>query len=240
MNDISEKKTLIRLEDIHRTFHTGEIDVHVLQGIDLNIFQGEFLIIRGESGSGKTTLMNIIGGIDSPTAGAVFFRDREITKFQEKEKTQFRRNHIGFVFQFYNLIPTLTALENVAIAADIAPDPMDPAHALSLVGLSDRANHFPSQLSGGQQQRVAIARALVKRPELLLCDEPTGALDQDTSIIVLELLQKINQDTQTTMVMITHALPMEEMANRTALIADGLIKEIKVIDQPKPARDIQW
>ncbi len=240
MTDIPGKKTLIRLEDIHRTFHTGEIDVHVLQGIDLNIFQGEFLIIRGESGSGKTTLMNIMGGIDSPTAGAVFFRDREITKFQEKERTQFRRNHIGFVFQFYNLIPTLTALENVAIAADIAPDPMDPAHALSLVGLGDRANHFPSQLSGGQQQRVAIARALVKKPELLLCDEPTGALDQDTSIIVLELLQKINQDTQTTMVMITHALPMEEMANRTALIADGLIKEIKVIAQPKPARDIQW
>ncbi len=231
---------LMHLRDVHRTFTMGEVEVRVLRGVDLDIHAGELLIILGESGSGKSTLMNMIGGIDQPTSGSIVFNGQDITTLAERDLTRFRRENVGFVFQFYNLVPTLSAVENVATATEIADDPMDAAEALDLVGLGDRLDHFPSQLSGGQQQRVAIARALAKQPKLMLCDEPTGALDHDTSIRVLELIQDINKKTGTTVVMITHAPPIAQMADRTALIADGRISEMKVNDTPNIARELTW
>jgi putative ABC transport system ATP-binding protein len=231
---------LMRLKDVRRDFIVGEVEIQVLRGVNLNIYPGELLIIQGDSGSGKSTLMNMMGAIDKPTGGSIHFNNQDITAFNEHDLTQFRRGNVGFVFQFYNLIPTLSALENVAAATQIADHPMDPAEALSLVGLGDRLDHFPSQLSGGQQQRVAIARALAKRPRLVLCDEPTGALDHDTSVQVLELIQKINQKTKTTVVMITHASAITQIANRTALIKDGYITDVKTIANPKAACEIRW
>ena len=231
---------LMRLTDVHRTFIVGEVEVRVLRGVDLDIYAGELLIIRGESGSGKSTLMNMIGGIDQPTSGSIIFEGQEITTLADRELTQFRRDNVGFVFQFYNLVPTLSALENVATVTEIADNPMDPAEALNLVGLGDRLDHFPSQLSGGQQQRVAIARALAKQPKLMLCDEPTGALDHDTSVRVLELIQEINHKTGTTVVMITHASAIAQMAHRTAVITDGRIADVNIIENPKTARELSW
>ncbi len=239
-SSLSDNDILMHLVDIHRTFTVGEVDVHVLRGVDLDIYQEELLVIQGESGSGKTTLMNMIGGIDRPTRGNITFAGKDITNFGERRMTRFRRDHIGFVFQFYNLVPTLSAVENVATATEIADNPMDPAEALALVGLSDRMDHFPSQLSGGQQQRVAMARALAKRPKLLLCDEPTGALDHENTVMILELLQKINRETGTTMVMITHATAITRMAHRRAVIADGVISAIDTITDPKPASELIW
>ncbi len=230
----------MQLKDVHRTFTVGEVKVHVLRGINLEILARELLIIKGESGSGKSTLLNLIGGIDQPSQGFISFNNRDLTGLDEQEITRFRRDHIGFVFQFYNLVPTLTALENVATATEIAARPMEPAAALELVGLADRLHHFPSQLSGGEQQRVAVARALAKRPELMLCDEPTGALDQENTIMILELLQKINRETGTTIVMITHAPAMAQLANRTAIIADGVIAEIITTADPLPAGAVDW
>ncbi len=218
----------------------GELSVKVLRGVNLTIYQKELLIINGESGSGKSTLMNIIGGIDSPTEGEVHFQDIDLTHLNEHELTQYRRTHVGFVFQFYNLVPSLTALENVMTATEIADDPMCPEKALEMVDLGDRKTHFPSQLSGGQQQRVAIARAIAKNPKLLLCDEPTGALDHENTLLILELLQKINQQTGTTIIMITHAPAIVQMANRAAVIEDGLINKIKVNESPKKALEINW
>jgi len=230
----------MRLEGVHRSFHVGEVDVHVLRGIDLDIYSNELLIVKGESGSGKSTLMNMIGGIDQPSKGTISFGDQVITELNDRDLTKFRRDHIGFVFQFYNLVPTLSAFENVATATEIADNPMDPAEALELVGLGDRLDHFPSQLSGGQQQRVAMARAIAKRPQLMLCDEPTGALDHENTVMILELLQKINQETGTTLVMITHAPAMAQIADRTAVIEDGVIDELLVNDHPISAADIVW
>ena len=237
---MTESNVLMELRDVHRTFTVGEVDVHVLRGIDLDIYAGELLIIKGESGSGKSTLMNMIGGIDTPSKGEIAFRGQHITSLSEKEITTFRRDHIGFVFQFYNLVPTLTALENVATATEIATNPIDPAEALDLVGLGDRLNHFPSQLSGGQQQRVALARALAKQPDLMLCDEPTGALDHDNTIMILELLQNINKQTGTTIVLITHADAIAKLADRTAIISDGVISELQENIHPKMAAEIVW
>lgn len=231
---------LMRLRDVHRTFTMGEVEVHVLRGVDLDIYDGELLVVLGESGSGKSTLMNMIGGIDQPTEGSVLFKEQDITELEEHDLTLFRRDHIGFVFQFYNLVPTLTARENVATATEIAEIPMDPEEALGLVGLGDRLDHFPSQLSGGQQQRVAIARAVAKQPKLMLCDEPTGALDHETSLLVLELIQQINQKTGTTVVMITHAPPVAQMAHRSAVIADGRMKDIIRNDTPRTPRELVW
>ncbi len=230
----------MHLADVHRTFTVGEVDVHVLRGVDLDIYERELLIIQGESGSGKSTLMNMIGGIDRPTRGTITFAGQDITGFEDRRITQFRREYIGFVFQFYNLVPTLSALENVATATEIADNPMDPAEALGMVGLSDRLDHFPSQLSGGQQQRVAMARALAKRPKLMLCDEPTGALDHENTVMILELLQKINRETGTTIVMITHASAMMRMANRRAVIEDGVISEVNTVSDPQPASELVW
>lgn len=237
---MAENKVLMQLKDVHRTFTVGEVDVHVLRGIDLNIYAGELLIIKGESGSGKSTLMNMIGGIDTPSKGEIAFLGQNITSLSEKEITTFRRDHIGFVFQFYNLVPTLTALENVATATEIASNPIDPAEALKLVGLGDRLNHFPSQLSGGQQQRVALARALAKQPDLMLCDEPTGALDHDNTVMILELLQNINKQTGTTIVLITHADAISKIADRIAIISDGIISELQENVHPKLAAEIVW
>ncbi len=237
---VSDNPILMHLEDVHKTFKVGEVDVHVLRGVNLNIHVSELLIIKGESGSGKSTLMNMIGGIDQPSKGTITFEGQDITQYDDRKITKFRRDYIGFVFQFYNLVPTLTAIENVATATEIAHDPMDPAEALELVGLGDRMDHFPSQLSGGQQQRVAMARALAKRPKLMLCDEPTGALDHENTLLILELLQKISQQTGTTIVMITHASAMAQMANRTAAITDGVINEIEITPTPIPANQIIW
>lgn len=228
----------MHLTDVHRSFTVGEVEVHVLRGVNLNIYEEELLVIQGESGSGKSTLMNMIGGIDRPTKGRITFAGKDITELNDRHITKFRRDYIGFVFQFYNLVPTLSAIENVATATEIADNPMDPAEALGLVGLSDRMDHFPSQLSGGQQQRVAMARALAKRPRLMLCDEPTGALDHENTVVILELLQKINKETGTTIVMITHAPAMSKMANRTAVIADGVISQIHSVSQPLPASEL--
>ncbi len=231
---------LMHLKDVHRTFQVGEVEVKVLRGVDLDIYPSELIIIRGESGSGKSTLMNMIGGIDQPSSGSILFNGQDITQLEERDLTLFRRNHVGFVFQFYNLVPTLSALENVATATEISEDPMDPAEALTLVGLGDRMDHFPSQLSGGQQQRVAIARALAKRPQLMLCDEPTGALDHDTSVMVLDMLRDINRKTGTTIVMITHAPQISQMADRTAVIYDGKISDILCVENPVEAGDLEW
>lgn len=231
---------LMHLEGVHRTFMVGEIDVHVLRGVDLDIYEKELLIIKGESGSGKSTLMNMIGGIDKPTQGTINFKGLCINELGDKEITRFRRDHVGFVFQFYNLVPTLSALENVATATEIASNPIDPADALNLVGLGDHLQHFPSQLSGGEQQRVAVARALAKRPKLMLCDEPTGALDHDNTVKVLELIQKIKKETDTTIVLITHAQALSQIADRTVTIADGVIGKIELNSNPQPASEIVW
>ncbi len=237
---MSNSPVLMKLENVHRTFQVGEIAVHVLRGVDLDVYAGELLVIQGESGSGKSTLMNMIGGIDQPSQGTISFEGQDISTLGDRRLTIFRRDQVAFVFQFYNLIPTLTALENVATATEIAENPMDPAEALDLVGLSDRVNHFPSQLSGGEHQRVAMARAIAKHPKLMLCDEPTGALDHENTIMILELLQRINHETGTTLVMITHAQAMTRMANRTALIADGRIDKITLNTSPVLAKDLTW
>lgn len=231
---------LMQLRDVHRTFTMGEVEVAVLRGLDLDVISGELLVILGESGSGKSTLLNMIGGIDTPTSGSISFRDNELTKLSERELTLFRRREVGFVFQFYNLIASLTALENVAVATEIADNPISADEALEMVGLGDRMGHFPAQLSGGQQQRVAIARAIAKRPQLMLCDEPTGALDQETTVMVLELLQKLNKQTDTTMVMITHSLAMSTIADRSATIKDGKIVDVKIPADVLAPAEIDW
>lgn len=237
---VGSQLPLMQLTNVHRTFHMGEVEVQVLRGVNLEIYEQELLIILGESGSGKSTLLNMIGGIDQPTRGTINFSGSELTTLSEKDLTQFRRHKVGFVFQFYNLIPTLTARENVAVATEIATSPMDATEALDLVGLGDRLDHFPSQLSGGQQQRVAIARALAKRPTLMLCDEPTGALDHETTVKVLALLQKINKQTQTTMIMITHSSAMVKLADRSAVIQDGIMTDIRHNTSPVAPSKIQW
>jgi putative ABC transport system ATP-binding protein len=206
-----------------KVYRMGQVGVHALRGVDFHLSGGEFLVLLGASGSGKSTLLNILGGLDTPTEGRVFYRGRELTRASEGELTRYRRHHVGFVFQFYNLIPSLTARENVALVTDIAQAPYDPAEVLELVGLGDRLDHFPAQLSGGEQQRVAIARAVAKRPDLLLCDEPTGALDFQTGKMVLEALARVNQEIGTTTAIITHNIPIAAIADRVVTLADGRI-----------------
>ncbi|WP_428265513.1 ABC transporter ATP-binding protein [Haliangium sp.] len=201
----------------------GEVDVHALRGVDAQLYESEFMVLLGPSGSGKSTLLNIMGGLDVPSSGRVFHRDRELTDADEDELTRFRRENVGFVFQFYNLIPSLTARENVALVTEIARDPMEPEDALGLVGLRDRLDHFPAQLSGGEQQRVAIARAVAKQPELLLCDEPTGALDFRTGVLVLAVIERVNRELGTTTAVITHNAPIAAMADRVVTLGDGRI-----------------
>ncbi len=202
-----------------KTYRMGEVEVHALRGVDLDLHESEFVVILGPSGSGKSTLLNILGGLDIPSTGTVFYRDHDLAEADDRALTQYRRQHVGFVFQFYNLIPSLTARENVALVTDISANPMPSDEALTLVGLGDRLNHFPSQLSGGEQQRVAIARAIAKRPDVLLCDEPTGALDIATGIVVLEAIERVNRELGTTTAVITHNAAMAAMADR--VIASG-------------------
>jgi putative ABC transport system ATP-binding protein len=223
-----------------KVYRTGEVEIHALRGADFDLYPGELVVLLGPSGSGKSTLLNILGGLDTPTDGEVWFRDHDLTDAEEGELTKFRREHVGFVFQFYNLIPSLTARENVALVTEIAESPMTPEDALILVGLGNRMDHFPAQLSGGEQQRVAIARAIAKQPEILLCDEPTGALDSETGIIVLEAIERVNRELRTSTAVITHNTTVSGMADRVVQIADGRIASVKINEQRKPARELSW
>jgi putative ABC transport system ATP-binding protein len=223
-----------------KTYHTGEVDVHALRDIDLEIRRGEFIVLLGASGSGKSTLLNILGGLDVPTRGEVRFADHALTGASEAELTAYRREHVGFVFQFYNLIPSLTVRENVALVSDIVEAPMSIDEAIDRVGLTPRRDHFPAQLSGGEQQRVAIARAIVKRPEVLLCDEPTGALDYQTGKLVLEVIAHINEEFGTTAIVITHNAAIAAMADRVVYLGDGRIQRIETnAHKVKPA-ELSW
>lgn len=236
----AEQEVLLSLQSISKTYTTGDVKVPVLQHVDLEIYAREFLVIVGPSGSGKSTLLNIVGGIDTPTEGEVYFQEQNVSRFNEQQLTRYRRENIGFVFQFYNLVPTLTARENVIVAADISANPMSPDEALELVGLSDRAEHFPAQLSGGEQQRVAIARALVKQPELLLCDEPTGALDLTTGRKILGVLADLNRELGKTVVIITHNSAIGQMARRVVRIGSGTIAEARPNPHPISAEQVTW
>ena len=231
---------VFHVHDVTKTYQMGEVQVHALRGVDLDLRQGEFTVLLGASGSGKSTLLNILGGLDTPTEGHVLYGDRDLTRASESELTQYRRFHVGFVFQFYNLIPSLTAHENIAVVTEIANTPMQPEDALKLVGLSERMNHFPAQLSGGEQQRVAIARAIAKKPDVLLCDEPTGALDSKTGIVVLKALQRVNQELGTTTVVITHNADIAQMADRVIHLTDGRISQIHVNDVKLSPDELSW
>lgn len=223
-----------------KVYVTGDVKVHALRGVDLDLYTGELVVLLGASGSGKSTLLNIIGGLDVPTDGRVIFRDQELTQANTGELTAFRRAHVGFVFQFYNLIPSLTARENVSLVTEIAQNPMDPVEALRIVELGERLDHFPAQLSGGEQQRVAIARAIAKQPDILLCDEPTGALDSQTGIVVLEALESVNLNLGTTTAVITHNAVIADMADRVIRMADGEIADISTNDQRVKPRELVW
>jgi len=229
-----------RVRGLTKVYGQGATEVHALTGVDLDLHAGELVVLLGPSGSGKSTLLNNLGGLDLPTDGSLSYRGRDLSQASETELTAFRRNAVGFVFQFYNLIPSLTARENVALITEIAPDPMSPEEALALMGLGDRMDHFPSKLSGGQQQRVAIARAIAKRPAVLLCDEPTGALDVRTGISVLEAIEQVNVDLGTLTVIITHNAVLSEMADRVLLMSDGHISEEKRNAVRRPVRLLQW
>lgn len=225
---------------LSKIYHTGEVSVTALDAVDMALYPGELIVLLGPSGSGKSTLLNILGGLDAPTSGQVYFDGTEITGDREATRTQYRRDHVGFVFQFYNLIPSLTARENVALVTEIAIDPMEPADALAMVDLTDRIDHFPAQLSGGEQQRVAIARAIAKKPQILMCDEPTGALDSKTGILVLEAIERVNQELQTTTALITHNVTIAEMADRVLVMADGRIVEERRNQHRRAAHELSW
>ncbi len=232
--------TVFSARGLTKIYRMGEVEVPALRGVDLEIFQGEFVVLLGPSGSGKSTLLNILGGLDTPTNGEARWRDHDLGGADERELTRYRREHVGFVFQFYNLIPSLTVRENVTLVTEIAENPMDPDEALRLVGLEERLNHFPSQLSGGEQQRVAIARAIAKRPEVLLCDEPTGALDYETGKVVLEAIARINQELGTTAVVITHNAAIAGMADRVMRLANGRIVAVEVNTHKLTPSELSW
>ena len=236
----STKEVIFKAEGLTKIYRMGEVEVHALRGIDLLLYAGELVVLLGPSGSGKSTLLNILGGLDVPTAGHVWYHGEDLTSASDAELTAFRREHVGFVFQFYNLIPSLTARENVAIVTEIAPQPLAPEEALTMVGLTDRLDHFPAQLSGGEQQRVAIARAIAKRPVVMLCDEPTGALDSSTGIRVLDALEQVNRTMGTTTVIITHNVDIARMAHRVLYMADGRIVREQVNEQRIAARELHW
>lgn len=231
---------VLSARNVTKTYGTGEVQVHALRGVDLDLYEGEMAVLLGPSGSGKSTLLNIIGGLDRVTSGAVSFRDRDLTDVSERQLTRFRRDHVGFVFQFYNLIPSLTAWENVALVTEVSKDPMRPEEALAMVDLSNRMTHFPSQLSGGEQQRVAIARAIAKKPEVLLCDEPTGALDSTTGILVLEALSHINSELGTTTAIITHNAGIRLIAHRVFHFVDGHIDKMTVNRERIAPAEVTW
>lgn len=236
----SDADVVFETRRLTKVYDMGEVQVHALRGIDLELYRSELVVLLGASGSGKSTLVNILGGLDTATDGEVFYRGQDLTKASERELTDYRRHYVGFIFQFYNLIPSLTALENVQIVTEIANDPMDAMEALKLVKLADRADHFPSQLSGGEQQRVAISRAIAKRPAVLLCDEPTGALDSETGVIVLEALDRVNRELGTTTVIITHNVVQGEMAERIIRLKDGQITDIRHNENKKAPHELKW
>ncbi len=231
---------VLSCEGLRKIYRMGEVDVRALDGVDFHLAHGELLVLLGPSGSGKSTLLNILGGLDVPTSGRVFFRDRELTSADEDALTRYRRRNVGFVFQFYNLIPSLTARENVALVTEIAEHPLEPEEALGLVGLGNRLDHFPAQLSGGEQQRVAIARAVAKRPSVLLCDEPTGALDFHTGILVLEVIEQVNRELGTATAVITHNAPIAEIADRVMTLGDGRVQSERAPGRKARARDLRW
>jgi putative ABC transport system ATP-binding protein len=231
---------VFRARGVTKIYPMGEVEVRALDSVDLDLYEGELIVLLGPSGSGKSTLLNILGGLDVPSSGEVVFRDHDLTVDDDRALTAYRREHVGFVFQFYNLIPSLTALENVALVTDIAVSPMPPAEALQLVGLGSRMDHFPAQLSGGEQQRVAIARAIAKRPEVLLCDEPTGALDYSTGKLVLEVIERINQELGTTTAVITHNAPIAAMADRVIRMRDGRIVETTINETRVSPAELSW
>jgi putative ABC transport system ATP-binding protein len=226
--------------DITKVYHMGEVDVQALRGVSLDLHESEFLVLLGPSGSGKSTLLNILGGLDVPSSGTVVYRGQNLTEADERTLTLYRRRHVGFVFQFYNLIPSLTARENVALVTDIVEKPMAPEDALRLVDLGDRLDHFPSQLSGGEQQRVAIARAVAKRPDVLLCDEPTGALDIATGILVLQAIDQVNRELGTTTAVITHNAAVAGMADRIVSLSDGRIASERRNERKQAAAELEW
>ena len=231
---------VFRTENITKVYETGKVKVYALAGVDLELFAGELTVLLGPSGSGKSTLLNILGGLDHATSGRVWFRDTELTNMSDRDLTLYRRDHVGFVFQFYNLVPSLTARENVQLVTDVSPNPMPAEEALDLVGLTKRIDHFPSEMSGGEQQRVAIARAIAKRPEILLCDEPTGALDSATGVQVLEVLEGINARFGTTTVIITHNAEIRRMAHRVIQFQDGRISDVATNAERLAPADISW
>jgi len=233
-------ETVFAAHDLTKIYASGEVAVHALRGLNLEISAGEVVVLLGPSGSGKSTLLNIMGGLDQATSGALFFKGAELTGLDDRGLTAYRRRHVGFVFQFYNLIPSLTAYENVALVTEIADRPMPPDEALALVGLNDRKNHFPAELSGGEQQRVAIARAIAKRPEVLLCDEPTGALDSKTGIRVIEALLSVNSQLGATTLIITHNASIQDVADRVLSFADGQITGIRKNETRRAASELSW
>lgn len=234
------KEVLLRVDNLTKEYKMGEVAVKALDNISFELYKGEFVVVLGPSGSGKSTILNIMGGMDTPTSGKVFYQEEDISTYSEDELSMFRREHIGFIFQFYNLMPNLTAKENVEMATEISDKPLDIEEILKKVGLEERAEHFPSQMSGGEQQRVSIARAVAKNPEVLLCDEPTGALDYSTGIKVLKLLKDINQTMNKTVVVITHNQPIAQMADRVIKMRSGKVSEIYKIDKPLPPENIEW
>jgi len=233
-------RTIFSTHGLTKMYQMGEVQVQALRGIDLELYAGELVVMLGPSGSGKSTLLNILGGLDTATGGTVTYHDIDLTSAGDRDLTEYRRFNVGFVFQFYNLIPSLTARENVAIVTEIAKDPMEPEAALQMVGLGDRMAHFPAQLSGGEQQRVAIARAIAKNPEVLLCDEPTGALDSKTGIVVLEALEHVNRMLGTCTVLITHNMVIASMADRVIRILDGKIAEVQKIEKKISPKELEW
>ena len=238
--ETSSRKRVFSASNLCKEYPMGDVTVHALNNIDLHIDEGEFIVLLGPSGSGKSTLLNILGGLDRPSSGTARFLDHELTAATEQELTRYRREHVGFVFQFYNLIPSLTVRENVELVTDIASKPMRAEEALALVGLAQRMNHFPSQLSGGEQQRVAIARAIVKKPEVLLCDEPTGALDYTTGKLVLEVIQRINHELGTTAIVITHNAAISGMADRVLYLGGGRIQKEEVNTHKLQPSELSW
>jgi len=239
-NGKNNHEPALRARDLTKVYRTGEVEVHALRGVSLELYPADIVALLGPSGSGKSTLLNILGGLDQASSGEAWFGDQQLTNLDDRELTRYRRAHVGFVFQFYNLIPSLTATENVALVTEISSNPMAAEEALEIVGLGERLHHFPAQLSGGEQQRVAIARAIAKRPELLLCDEPTGALDSKTGILVLEAIERIHAEMGTTTVLITHNAVIADMTNRVLVMGDGHIVETRENTKKSRARDLHW
>lgn len=240
MTTTSDTEAVFVARSLRKVYEMGEVTVEALRGVDFDLFPGEFVVLLGPSGSGKSTLLNILGGLDVPTSGSVIYKDHNLTVADETALTQYRRSHVGFVFQFYNLIPSLTARENVALVTELSAGSMTPEHALELVGLGPRVDHFPAQLSGGEQQRVAIARAIAKRPDVLLCDEPTGALDITTGAVVLEAITRVNRELGTSTVVITHNAAIAGLADRVVRLFDGRVASVERNAAKLTVKDLQW